>query len=87
MASAIPDVVDAPAPPKMLTLSARKRALLHRLLHRDLRRCSIPGLAAFERRGWVFGMNGDYQLTGEGRRIAELSEKLALDADMDVPMP
>ncbi len=60
---------------KEVTLSIRQRAILHRLLHRDLRKCSATALESFKRYGWTFGLGGAYQLTDKGRLIAELSEQ------------
>ena len=60
---------------KIVTLSVKKRMLLHRLLHRDLRKCSTSSLEACQRAGWTLGFNADYELTAHGRRVAELSEQ------------
>jgi hypothetical protein len=66
----------------VLYLSARYRLALRRLLHRDIRKCSAATLATFERCGWVYG--ADFQLTALGRRIAELSEELPPDRDVEL---
>ena len=58
----------------VLYLSARYRAVLRRLLHRDIRKCSAAALATFARCGWVYG--NEYQLTALGRKVAELSEAM-----------
>lgn len=73
------------------SISVRERSLLHRLLGRDLRQCSPASLSAAERRGWVLGMSGGYELTAKGRALAERSERadqrgeMHLDAKRDVP--
>lgn len=60
---------------RILTLSVRKRTVLHQLLHRDLRKCSASALDACQRCGWTLGADGGYELTAQGRRLAELSEE------------
>ncbi len=73
------------------TITKRERALLHRLLHRDLSKCSPASLTAAARRGWVHGLSGGFELTAEGRALAERSERadqrgeMNLDAKRDVP--
>jgi hypothetical protein len=57
------------------TISVRQRRLLHQLLHRDMRQCSPSALSAAERRGWIFGISGGYELTAWGRQAAEDSEQ------------
>jgi hypothetical protein len=71
----------------MITLSIRQRGLLHRLLHRDLRKCSAVALESFKRYGWTYGLGGAYQLTEKGRRLAELSEKSPLDRTLEIEAP
>lgn len=73
------------ARPKVITLSVKQRAVLHRLLNRDLRKCSPSVLEACQRFGWCSGPGDGHALTAQGRRVAELSEqappeqKLTLD--------
>jgi hypothetical protein len=66
----------------VLYLSARYRMVLRSLLHRDIRKCSAAALATFARSGWVYGT--EYQLTALGRRIAELSEAMPPDRDVEL---
>lgn len=72
---------------KAISLSIRQRALLHRLLHRDLRKCSAVALESFKRYGWTSGLGGAYQLTEKGRKIAELSEQVELGRTMELQLP
>jgi len=60
---------------KAKSVSVRQRQLLHRLLHRDLRKCTSSALTAAQRLGWIFGLAGGYELTDQGRRVAERSEQ------------
>lgn len=69
-----PDPVSGQARRRPLRVSSSQRVMLHRLLHRDLRKCTGPRLDAFQRFGWTSGACGGHELTAEGRRIAELSE-------------
>ena len=69
---------------KAIVLSIRKRALLHRLLHRDLRKCSALALESFKRYGWTSGLGGAYQLTEKGRKIAEMSERMESGKEMEL---
>lgn len=69
------DLVRCRARKKPLVLSINQRVMLHRLLHRDLRKCTGPQLDACQRSGWSSGAGGGHELTAEGRRIAELSEQ------------
>jgi hypothetical protein len=73
-----------PAKAKTITLSTRQRTLLHRLLHRQLRRCTTPSLDAFARLGWVLGSSGGYELTERGRAIAEISEQTIIEGKLEV---
>ncbi len=77
-----------PRPPKrkLLSVSSRQRALLHRLLHRDLAKCSTVALNSFEHRGWISGSAGGYQLTEQGRRVAELSELVPSDRELELDL-
>lgn len=59
---------------KVLVLSVKQRALLHGLLHRDLRKCSSTALTACALSGWSVGAGGGHQLTAHGRSLAEISE-------------
>jgi hypothetical protein len=72
---------------KVVTLSSRQRVLLHRLLHRDLRKCSGGALEAFRRFGWALGASGGFQLTEQGRRIAEFSELSPAGGDLVLNLP
>jgi len=72
---------------KAVTLSIRQRLILHRLLHRDLRKCSATALESFKRHGWTFGLGGAYQLTEKGRLIAELSEKAEPGRELNLVLP
>ena len=60
---------------KLESISVLHRKLLHRLLHRDLRQCSSSALASAQRKGWIRGLAGGYELTEPGRHVAELSER------------
>jgi hypothetical protein len=60
---------------KPKNVSILQRKLLHRLLHRDLQKCSSSALASAQRMGWIFGISGGYELTATGRQVAEHSEK------------
>jgi hypothetical protein len=60
---------------KPKNVSSLQRKLLHRLLHRDLRECTGSALSAAQRMGWIFGISGGYELTANGRQVAEHSEK------------
>ncbi len=55
-------------------LDDRARLLLHRLLHRELGRCTTSNLANAHRRGWTFGPGSGHALTDAGRRLAESCE-------------
>jgi hypothetical protein len=83
---AAPSVVPAEAS-KVITLSSRRRLLLHRLLHRDLRKCSAMELQTLQRRGWVTGAGEGFALTREGREVAELSELHPPDQACDIILP
>lgn len=72
---------------KILTLSVKQRLLLHRLLHRDLRKCSTSSLDGCQRSGWTGGAGGGYALTVQGRRVAELSEQAPADMAMELDLP
>jgi hypothetical protein len=76
-----------PSKSKSISISTRQRTLLHRLLHRQLRRCSTPSLDAFERLGWISGLAGGYELTERGRAIAEFSEQTILDGELEISLP
>jgi hypothetical protein len=60
--------------------------LLHRLLYRDLRKCSTSALDACQRSGWIVGIGGGYELTTEGRRIAELSEQTPAERELKLDL-
>jgi len=60
---------------KPKNVSVLQRKLLHRLLHRDLRKCSSSALASAQRLGWIFGLAGGFELTANGRQVAEHSER------------
>ena len=76
-----------PFKPKSITLSTRQRTLLHRLLHRNLRRCTTASLNPFERLGWTAGLSGGYELTERGRAIAELSEQTIVEGELEINLP
>jgi hypothetical protein len=69
---------------KSKSISVRQRLLLNRLLHRNLRGCSTSALASAERLGWTFGSAGGYELTVEGRRVAEQSELVAARGPLEL---
>ena len=69
---------------KVLVLSVKQRAMLHRLLHRDLRKCSGSALETCQRSGWTSGPGGGHELTAQGRRVAELSELSPADEELAV---
>ena len=69
---------------KSVNISVRQRRLLHQLLHRDMRQCSPSALVAAERRGWVWGLGGGYELTSIGRQLAERSESADPRAKLDL---
>jgi hypothetical protein len=77
----------SPPKPKSISLSTRQRTLLHRLLHRKLRRCTTSSLNSFERLGWTLGLSGSYELTERGRAIAEISEKTVIEGELEVILP
>jgi hypothetical protein len=85
--NAAPTVEIQSPKPKSIVLSIRQRALLHRLLHRDLRKCSAVALESFKRHGWTSGLGGAYQLTEKGRQIAELSEQMELGRAIELQLP
>jgi len=72
---------------KTIALSTRQRTLLHRLLHRQMRRCTTSSLNAFERAGWITGLSGGYELTESGRALAEFSEQTITDGELEVSLP
>lgn len=59
---------------KTISISARQRLALQRLLAGEQKKCSATALTALQRRGWVQGPSTGYQLTEAGWRIAELSQ-------------
>lgn len=69
------------------TLSVRQRGLLHGLLHRDLRGCTMARLAACHRAGWTMGASTNHQLTIRGRQLAELSEDALPNRELAVDLP
>jgi hypothetical protein len=81
---ASPVVVCGEPHAKVLRLLVRQRVLLHRLPHRDLDKCSMWALGACQRLGWVLGPGGGYQLTRQGRRMAELSEQAPAKGELAV---
>ena len=70
---------------KLETISLLHRKLLHRLLHRELGQCSSSALLSAQRRGWVYGLAGGYELTDRGRQVAELSERADPRGPLKVP--
>ena len=77
----------SPPKAKSVTLSTRHRTLLHRLLHRKLRRCTTSSLNSFERLGWILGLSGSYELTEKGRAIAEISESTVIEGELAIILP
>ncbi len=67
-----------------LILSVRKRKVLQRLLNGEQRRCSLAALEAMHRCGWISGAGQAYQLTDQGRQIAELSESAPPGRDLQL---
>ena len=55
-------------------LDDRAKLLLHRLLHRDLSRCTTSSLSGAHRRGWTGGPGTGHALTESGRKLAEACE-------------
>jgi hypothetical protein len=71
-------------PANAATFSPRARQTLHRLLHRDLRRCTATALQRMVTAGCAGGSGGGYELTTLGRRCAELSEPFPADVWIEV---
>lgn len=71
---------------RVLILSVKQRGLLHRLLHRDLHKCSMSALVACQRLGWTLGAGSGYELTSHGRRIAELSEQAPAEKKLELDL-
>lgn len=71
---------------RVLTLSVKQRGLLHRLLHRDLHKCSTSALVACQRLGWTLGAGSGYELTTHGRRVAELSEQAPAEQKLELDL-
>ena len=82
-----PEPATLPVKSKSISISTRQRTLLHRLLHRQLRRCTTPALDAFGRLGWCSGLSGGYELTQKGRAVAELSEQTMTDGELEISLP
>ena len=55
-------------------LDDKAKLLLHRLLHRDLARCTTSSLSAAHRLGWTGGGGSGHALTTRGRDLAESHE-------------
>jgi hypothetical protein len=72
---------------KRISVSIRQRSLLHRLLHRQLRKCTTSSLGSLERLGWISGMSGGYELTEKGRAIAEFSEQTTTEGKLEISLP
>ena len=66
------------------TLSPRIRTLLHQALHGTHGKCRTTALTDLINRGWLHGPAGGYQLTAEGRRIAEYCETHPQDVPIDL---
>lgn len=62
--------------PTVYELSPRLRQTLRAFLLMDLRRCTATQIAQMEHLGFTTGMVGGYNLTAEGRLLAEFSETL-----------
>ncbi len=71
---------------KVISLSVRHRTILHRLLHRELGKCSVAVLSTFQRCGWICGEGGGYELTAVGRQLAEYSENAVPDRELELQM-
>jgi hypothetical protein len=72
---------------KRISVSTRQRSLLHRLLHRELRKCTTSSLDSLQRLGWISGMAGGYELTEKGRAIAEFSEQTTNEGKLEISLP
>jgi hypothetical protein len=72
---------------KRISVSTRQRSLLHRLLHRELRKCSTSSLDSLQRLGWISGMSSGYELTEKGRAIAEFSEQTTTEGKLEISLP
>ena len=85
-------MISSPAPDiqahkrKVVCLSQRQRLVLHRLLHREMRQCSVAVLSSFQRCGWISGEGSGYELTAKGRHLAERSEDAAPNCEMDIEL-
>jgi hypothetical protein len=82
-----PDLVSCEPQRKALVLSVKQRVLLHRLLHRELRKCSMSALTFGQRCGWTLGAGAGYELTIQGRRVAEISEQTPADRQLVLDAP
>ena len=67
-----------------MTLSPRIRTLLHQALHGAHGKCRTTALTSLINRGWLHGPSGGYQLTAEGRRIAEYCETIPPGVPVDL---
>jgi hypothetical protein len=68
------------------TLSPRVRTLLHQALHGAHGKCRTTALTGLINRGWLHGPAGGYQLTTEGRRVAEFCETFPEGAPVDLSL-
>ncbi len=71
---------------KVVCLSQRQRLVLHRLLHREMRKCSVAVLSSIQRCGWITGEGSGYELTARGRHLAEVSENASPNGDLEVEL-
>ena len=79
---------NAPSPKqKFITVLPRHRLLLHHLLHGEGRRCSIASMQMFQRFGWIYNPDGNYELTQKGRYLAEISEKAPPNRTLELLAP
>ena len=70
---------------KVVHVSMRQRAALEQLLNGSSRRCSAAVLDGLQRRGWTHDVGRGFQLTDEGRRIAEWCEQMPEKKEVFVP--
>jgi hypothetical protein len=72
---------------KTLIVTSRHRLILQRILDGKVGRCSEAALNTMQRRGWIEGPARGFQLTGLGRRVAEICEKLPQGQDAQIELP
>jgi hypothetical protein len=69
---------------KPVSVSARQRRVLAKLLGGDTGKCTTNALDGLHRRGWVSAAGAGYQLTESGRHLAELSERTGGRGDLSL---